>query len=200
MTATATVRVVSGSDIYAAGVLEDAADRIREAACYISLELRDTLTALSDQAKSIAATAKSVTGAQSGETEREKAERRAEEEAVKPAASSRAEARNRLARLDQLFRVATRAIRPSSFRLAELLVDAQAVEAALAGYQVRLHPQDRVYLFARVSALGGVRAVDFRRIAAAVDTRPDTLERAYYKYWKAVSELRGLAAGPAVPE
>lgn len=197
MAATATIRVVSGSDIYAAGILDDVAERIGEAAHYASLELRGALTTLADQAKSIAVIAKSVTGAQpDAETEHDRAEREAEEDAVRPTAATTAEARNRVARLDQLFRVAARTNRPCSFRLEQLLVDAQAVEAALAGYHVKLHPQDRVYLYARIAVLGGVRAVDFRRIATAVDTKPDTFERTYRRYWKAMADLRELAAGP----
>lgn len=197
MAGTASIRVVPGGDVYAAAILEDVAERLREAAFYISAGLHEKLTALSDQAKSFAVAAKSVTGTQPDtETATERALRAAELEAVDPAAATADAARARLARLDQLFRVAARARRPCSFRVGQLLVDAVAVEAVLDGCHVRLHPQETVYLFARISVLGGVRAVEVRRIAAAVDTGPDAFERAYHQYWKAVAELRELAAGP----
>jgi len=105
------------------------------------------------------------------------------------------EARRRVRLFDRILQVAAQPKRPTTFKADGLMVDANAVEAALHGHRVILRQQDHAYLFARISVLGGPYAIDLRQVAYAIDTSRGALERSYYRFWETLATLRDQAAG-----
>lgn len=186
-----TASVPGAESLLAAGLIREAAHRLRQAAEMLPAQLRVDAALLCDAARTLAEQAEAA-GRAEAETNRQllvadlkdRARRaRVTRGEGSPGPSSEREV------IEHLRAVARSRARPASFPAAGSIVHAAAVDAALAGRRAVLDPQDRLYLLARIEALGGPGGVDLAALAVAIDTSVHALERDYRRYRDGLGDL-----------
>ena len=172
---------VSGAErLLAAGLVREAAQRLRQAGELLPGELRLDAALLRDAARALAEQAEAA-GRAEAEANRQRLaddlrDRARRQRAVREGPCSEREL------TEQLRAVARGRARPASFPAAGMLIHAAAVEAVLGGRRATLDPQDRLYLLARIEARGGPGTVDLKPLASALKTTVRGLEREYGRY------------------
>lgn len=174
--------------LLAAGLIRDAAQRLRQARELLPDGLRRDAALLCDAARALAEQAEAAVRAEA------EANRQQLADDLRERARRQRETREGTASLrentERLRAVARGRARPGSFPVGGVRIHAAAVEAALAGRRAVLDPQDRLYLLARIEALGGPGAIDLEQLAAALGTTIHILEHEYRRYRQGLGEAQ----------
>lgn len=194
--------------LFGAAIVQEAADRLEDALASIPPHLamlvqrlaeraRDLANQIQDLARDEARTNQEVLRADLLARDRERiaartALGRSDRKAVQVLERAKA-ANTELSTYRYVESIAAREQRPFAFEAGGKTIDAGSVEMALSGRRTHLTPQDVVYLFARIDALGGMANINVTRLQAALEISELDVRRAYERHHARMRRLAETA-------